>query len=164
MLKEISIINFALIDTLKVSFLPGMTSITGETGAGKSIILGALSLVLGKRADSTYLKNPEKKCIVEATINISHYNLKEVFDSEDIDLYCLHQGSAAIVDVISKRFDNVSQRFVKDMANTGNTVSSSIPLLSEKVTSKKNMNRILISGFGVGLSIATAIISKKDRN
>ena len=89
---------------------------------------------------------------------------REDLNSEDIDLYCLHQGSAAIVDVISKRFDNVSQRFVKDMANTGNTVSSSIPLLLEKVTSKKNMNRILISGFGVGLSIATAIISKKDRN
>ncbi|MDA9685352.1 AAA family ATPase [Flavobacteriaceae bacterium] len=85
MLKEISIINFALIDTLKVSFLPGMTSITGETGAGKSVILGALSLVLGKRADSTYLKNPEKKCIVEAIINISDYHLKDVFDSQDID-------------------------------------------------------------------------------
>lgn len=85
MLKEISIINFALIDTLKVSFLPGMTSITGETGAGKSVILGALSLVLGKRADSTYLKNPEKKCIVEAIFNISDYHLKDVFDSQDID-------------------------------------------------------------------------------
>ena len=85
LLKEISIINFALIDTLKVSFLPGMTSITGETGAGKSVILGALSLVLGKRADSTYLKNPAKKCIVEATINISDYHLGDVFDSQDID-------------------------------------------------------------------------------
>ena len=85
MLKEISIINFALIDTLKVSFLPGMTSITGETGAGKSVILGALSLVLGKRADPTYLKNPTKKCIVEATINISDYHLRDVFDSQDID-------------------------------------------------------------------------------
>lgn len=88
---------------------------------------------------------------------------RENLDSEDIDLYCLHQGSAAIVDVISKRFDNVSQRFVKDMTNTGNTVSSSIPLLLEKVSSKKNIHRVLISGFGVGLSIATAIISKKDK-
>ena len=82
---------------------------------------------------------------------------------EDIDLYCLHQGSAAILDVISKRFNNISQRFVKDMRDTGNTVSSSIPLILEKVIYKENINRILISGFGVGLSMATAIISKIDK-
>ena len=61
MLKELSISNFAIIDSLEVSFSDGMTSITGETGAGKSIILGALSLVLGKRADLSYLKDSSKK-------------------------------------------------------------------------------------------------------
>ena len=85
MLKELSISNFAIIDTLKVSFGTGMTSVTGETGAGKSIIIGALSLVLGKRADLSYLKDSTKKCIIEASFDISLYNLKHIFDSEDID-------------------------------------------------------------------------------
>ncbi|MDG2372328.1 MAG: DNA repair protein RecN [Flavobacteriaceae bacterium] len=85
MLKELSISNFAIIDSLEVSFSDGMTSITGETGAGKSIILGALSLVLGKRADLSYLKDSSKKCIIEASFDISLYNLKEFFSLEDID-------------------------------------------------------------------------------
>ena len=85
MLKELSISNFVLIDTLKVSFLTGMTSVTGETGAGKSIILGALSLVLGKRADLSCLKDANKKCIIEASFDISLYNLKDLFDTENID-------------------------------------------------------------------------------
>lgn len=82
---------------------------------------------------------------------------------EEIDLYCLHQGSAAIVDAIAKRFTNISERFIKDMSNTGNTVSSSIPLLLEKAILKKNINKIVMSGFGVGLSIATAMISKAHK-
>lgn len=81
----------------------------------------------------------------------------------DIDLFCLHQGSAAILDAIAKRFGDISERFVKDMMNTGNTVSSSIPLLLEKRAFHDGLNRILISGFGVGLSWATAIISKSDK-
>tara|TARA_B100000780_G_scaffold76787_1_gene51798 strand:- start:1069 stop:2721 length:1653 start_codon:yes stop_codon:yes gene_type:complete len=85
LIKELSISNFAIIDTLKVSFATGMTSVTGETGAGKSIIIGALSLVLGKRADLSYLKDSTKKCIIEASFDISLYNLKHIFDSEDID-------------------------------------------------------------------------------
>ncbi len=85
---------------------------------------------------------------------------REGMSPEDIDIYCLHQGSAAIIDAISKRFQNISKRFIKDMTNTGNTVSSSIPLLLEKIINDKTLNRILISGFGVGLSMATAIISK----
>ena len=62
-----------------------MTTITGETGAGKSIIIGALSLVLGKRADLSILKDSSKKCIVEASFDISKYNLKTFFDVENID-------------------------------------------------------------------------------
>jgi len=85
LLKKLSISNFAIIDSLEVSFSNGMTSITGETGAGKSIILGALSLVLGKRADLSYLKDSSKKCVVEASFDISLYNLKHFFSLEDID-------------------------------------------------------------------------------
>ncbi len=87
MLKKISISNFAIIDSLEVSFLDGMTSVTGETGAGKSIILDALSLVLGKRADLNYLKDSSVKCIIEASFDISNYNLKGFFTSEDLDYY-----------------------------------------------------------------------------
>ena len=85
MIKSLSISNFAIIDYVEVNFHKGMTTITGETGAGKSIILGALSLVLGKRADLSILKDSSKKCIVEATFDISKYNLKTFFDVENID-------------------------------------------------------------------------------
>jgi 3-oxoacyl-[acyl-carrier-protein] synthase III len=85
---------------------------------------------------------------------------RENLSPEDIDLFCLHQGSAAILDAIAKRFGDLAERFVKDMMNTGNTVSSSIPLLLEKRAFHGETSRILISGFGVGFSWATAIISK----
>lgn len=85
MIKSLSISNFAIIDYVEVSFHKGMTTITGETGAGKSIIIGALSLVLGKRADLSILKDSSKKCIVEASFDISKYNLKTFFDVENID-------------------------------------------------------------------------------
>jgi len=85
LIKSLSISNFAIIDYVEVSFHKGMTTITGETGAGKSIILGALSLVLGKRADLSILKDSKKKCIVEATFDITKYNLEKFFDLENID-------------------------------------------------------------------------------
>ncbi len=85
MIKSLSISNFAIIDYVEVSFHKGMTTITGETGAGKSIILGALSLVLGKRADLSILKDSKKKCIVEASFDITKYNLEKFFDLENID-------------------------------------------------------------------------------
>jgi len=85
LLKQLSIKNFALIEELEVSFSSGMTCITGETGAGKSILLGGLSLVLGKRADLSSLLDPNKKCVVEATFQLDDYNLKAVFESLDVD-------------------------------------------------------------------------------
>ena len=85
MLKQLTIKNFALIEELEASFSSGMTCITGETGAGKSILLGGLSLVLGKRADLSSLLDPSKKCIVEASFQIQDYNLKSLFESLDLD-------------------------------------------------------------------------------
>ncbi|MGB2685590.1 MAG: AAA family ATPase, partial [Olleya sp.] len=76
MLTGLTIKNYALIDQLQVNFNDGFTIITGETGAGKSILLGGLSLILGKRADLSSLRNPEKKCIIEASFDISKYKLK----------------------------------------------------------------------------------------
>ncbi|KQC28880.1 DNA repair protein RecN [Flagellimonas eckloniae] len=85
MLNNLSIQNYALIDDLNVSFSSGFTTITGETGAGKSILLGGLSLVLGKRADLSSLKNKAQKCIIEAEFEISKYELKPFFDVNDLD-------------------------------------------------------------------------------
>ncbi len=87
MLKELKIKNFALIDELSVSFSRGMTCITGETGAGKSILLGGLSLVLGKRADITLLKDLSKKCVIEAIFYIKNYDLKKFFSDNNLDYF-----------------------------------------------------------------------------
>ena len=85
MITSLSIENFALIEKLNIDFSSGFSIITGETGAGKSILLGALGLVLGKRADLTSLKNKEEKCIVEANFAIAKYNLHTFFESNDLD-------------------------------------------------------------------------------
>lgn len=85
MLTQLKIKNFALIDDLEVHFSDGMTSITGETGAGKSIVLGGLSLVLGKRADLSSLFDPTRKCIVEAIFKIKPYALQSLFETHDLD-------------------------------------------------------------------------------
>ncbi|WP_298551914.1 DNA repair protein RecN [uncultured Algibacter sp.] len=85
MLTSLSIKNYALIDKLHVDFNDGFSIITGETGAGKSILLGGLSLILGKRADLSSLKDASQKCIIEAVFNISNYKLESLFKSEDFD-------------------------------------------------------------------------------
>ena len=85
MLSSISIKNYALINELHIDFSSGLSIITGETGAGKSILLGALGLVLGNRAELSTLKNTTKKCVVEAVVGIDKYNLKDFFETEDID-------------------------------------------------------------------------------
>ncbi|MFD1614254.1 DNA repair protein RecN [Gelatiniphilus marinus] len=85
MLTSLSIKNYALIDKLQVDFNNGLSIITGETGAGKSILLGGLSLILGKRADLNSLKDATQKCIIEAVFDVSNYNLKSLFEAEDFD-------------------------------------------------------------------------------
>lgn len=85
MLQSLSIKNFALIEQLDIDFSEKLSIITGETGAGKSILLGALGLVLGKRADLTSLKDKEQKCVVEAHFKINGYNLKDFFEENDLD-------------------------------------------------------------------------------
>jgi len=85
LLSELTIKNYALIDTLQVQFDSGFTCITGETGAGKSILLGGLALVLGKRADLSNINDPTQKCIIEATFNIDDFNLQSFFEDHDLD-------------------------------------------------------------------------------
>lgn len=85
MLKKIYIKNFTLIDQLDITFHAGFSVITGETGAGKSIILGAIGLLLGNRADSKMIKMGEKKCTIEAHFDLSKYNYEAYFEELDID-------------------------------------------------------------------------------
>ena len=85
MITSLSIENYALIEKLSIDFSKGLSIITGETGTGKSILLGALGLVLGKRADLSSLKNKSEKCVIEAHFQISDYNLQPFFTANDLD-------------------------------------------------------------------------------
>lgn len=85
MLHRLTVHNYVLIDELDIDFSKGLTIVTGETGAGKSILLGALSLIIGERADSNVLLNKQKKCIIEGSFNISNYNLQPFFETHELD-------------------------------------------------------------------------------
>lgn len=87
MLKSLTIKNYAIIDQLQFTPGPGLNVLTGETGAGKSILLGALALVLGNRADLNVLRDSDKKCVVEADFDISKYGLEEFFNEQDLDYF-----------------------------------------------------------------------------
>jgi DNA repair protein RecN (Recombination protein N) len=89
MLRKLSVYNYALIDELIIDFTSGFSIITGETGSGKSILLGALSLILGQRADTSVLQDKNRKCIVEGEFDISGYNLDDFFDSNELDYHNL---------------------------------------------------------------------------
>ena len=85
MITRLLIENYALIHRLEVDFSDGLSIITGETGAGKSILIGALSLVLGERADSSVITDKSKKCIAEAVFSVGAYDLDEFFTEHDLD-------------------------------------------------------------------------------
>lgn len=85
MITSLKISNYALIEHLDISFDSGMTCITGETGAGKSILMGGLGLVLGKRVDMSVLKDNQKKCVIEASFLIDKYNLKDFFEAYGLE-------------------------------------------------------------------------------
>ncbi len=85
MLKTLIIQNYALIDAMEIDFSKGFSAITGETGAGKSILLGAISLILGNRADTSILKQENKKCVVEAHFDISNYKLNNFFSENNLE-------------------------------------------------------------------------------
>lgn len=87
MLKQLSVQNFALIDELTIHFSDGLSVITGETGAGKSILLGALRLILGERADHSSLKRQDEKCIIEGVFEVSAYDIKDLFEEHELDYW-----------------------------------------------------------------------------
>jgi DNA repair protein RecN (Recombination protein N) len=108
MLQKLSISNYALIDDLEISFDKGLNILTGETGAGKSIILGALSLILGQRAESRYFFNQQKKCVIEGTFQIKGFQLKSFFEENDLD----YEGESILRREITA--DGKSRAFVND--------------------------------------------------
>jgi DNA repair protein RecN (Recombination protein N) len=108
MLHQLNIHNYALIDNLEINFDAGLNIITGETGAGKSIILGALSLILGQRAESKYFFNQQKKCVIEGTFKIADFHLKAFFEDNDLD----YESDTVLRREISA--DGKSRAFVND--------------------------------------------------
>src|SRR6185312_4499335 len=123
MLQKLSISNYALIDNLEISFDSGLNILTGETGAGKSIILGALSLILGQRAESRYFFNQQKKCVIEGTFKIGAFHLKQFFDDNDLD----YETETVLRREISA--DGKSRAFVNDTP----VVLPSLKALGEKL-------------------------------
>lgn len=87
MLTKIFIKNFTLIDKVELDLFSGFTTVTGDTGSGKSILLNALSLVIGKRGSQNLLKKPDIKCVIEAEFNLSNYNIKKFFDDNNLDYF-----------------------------------------------------------------------------
>jgi DNA repair protein RecN (Recombination protein N) len=108
MLQKLTINNYALIDNLEISFGKGLNILTGETGAGKSIILGALSLILGQRAESRYFFNQQKKCVIEGQFKIGDFQLKFFFEDNDLD----YEAETVLRREISA--DGKSRAFVND--------------------------------------------------
>jgi DNA repair protein RecN (Recombination protein N) len=108
MLQKLSISNYALIDDLEIVFDKGLNILTGETGAGKSIVLGALSLILGQRAESRYFFNQQKKCIIEGLFKIDEFHLKSFFEENDLD----YEAETVLRREISA--DGKSRSFVND--------------------------------------------------
>src|SRR5882757_6933897 len=108
MLQRLGISNYALIDNLEITFDKGLNILTGETGAGKSIILGALSLILGQRAESRYFFNQQKKCVIEGAFKIDNFHLKSFFVDNDLD----YEAETVLRREISA--DGKSRAFVND--------------------------------------------------
>ncbi len=121
MLKSLYIQNFALIDSLRIGFDPGFSVISGETGAGKSIILGALSLILGQRADVKQIKQDAEKCVIEGIFDVSAYDLAPFFE----EMYWVYEGDECILrreiwsNGKSRAFVNDSPVYLNDLKGLG---------------------------------------------
>ncbi|MFC3199422.1 DNA repair protein RecN [Parapedobacter deserti] len=123
MLTRLSIKNYALIDSLDIHFDKGLNILTGETGAGKSIIMGGLSLILGQRVETRYFFNQDRKCIIEGYFDVSGYQLETFFSEQDLD----YDGETIVRREISA--DGKSRAFVNDTPVTLNVLKT----LAEKL-------------------------------
>lgn len=154
MLTRLHISNYALIDELEIKFDNGLTIITGETGAGKSIILGALSLILGERAEARSVRNPEKKVVVEASFEISAYALEGFFAENEIDFW---EEECIVRREISAT--GRSRAFVND---TPVTISVLKDLTSRLVDIHSQHSNMLLSKPAFQLSILDSIADNKE--
>lgn len=145
MLQSIFIQNYALIDKLDITFESGFSVITGETGAGKSIILGAIGLLLGQRADIKAIRNGANKCIVEAKFNISSYNMESFFNLNDMEYYsdeCIIRREVSI--------NGKSRAFINDTP----TSLAQMKLLGEKLIDVHSQHQnLLINKEGFQLNV-----------
>lgn len=153
MLNRLSIKNYALIDNLEIQFDQNLNIVTGETGAGKSIILGALSLILGQRADSKYFFNQQKKCVIEGYFNINQYQLNAFFDDNDLD-YC--------AETILRReisTDGKSRAFINDSPVNLNTLKN----LGEKLIDIHSQHATLeINNANFQLTVVDAMANHQE--
>lgn len=154
MLTRLHISNYALIDELEIKFDNGLTIITGETGAGKSIILGALSLILGERAEARSVRNPEKKVVVEASFDISAYALEGFFAESEIDFW---EEECIVRREISAT--GRSRAFVND---TPVTISVLKDLTSRLVDIHSQHSNMLLSKPAFQLSVLDSIADNKE--
>ena len=153
MLLRLKISNYALISQTQISFKDGLTVITGETGAGKSILMGALSMVMGARADSSVIKQGEKKTVVEADFDIHNYNLKQFFEENDLD----YDDIALIRREISD--SGKSRAFINDTPVNLNTLKELGTLLIDIHSQHQTLE---ISSEEFQLSIVDAFAKNKD--
>ncbi|MDR2562567.1 MAG: DNA repair protein RecN [Prevotellaceae bacterium] len=150
MLVDLNIENYALIDKLNIRFDAGLSIITGETGAGKSILLGALSLVLGERADTNVLKNKDKNCVVEGMFRIDGYGLTAILASNDIDVP--REGELIVRRVINPA--GKSRAFINDSPVSVSTMKE----IGDKLIDvhSQHQNLLLATG-GFRLSVVDAL-------
>lgn len=153
MLTQLSIRNYALIEDLQVSFQKGFTTITGETGAGKSILLDGLSMVLGKRADLSALKDGAGKCVIEAHFDIRQFNLKALFEELDLDY---EDHSILRREILPS---GKSRAFVNDVPVTLDIMSA----LGEKLIDIHSQHQTLqLTGRGFQLKVLDALASNQN--
>lgn len=153
MLNRLSIKNYALIDNLEIQFDQNLNIVTGETGAGKSIILGALSLILGQRADSKYFFNQQKKCVIEGYFNINQYQLNIFFEDNDLD----YSAETILRREIST--DGKSRAFINDTPVNLNTLKN----LGEKLIDIHSQHATLeINNANFQLMVVDAMANHQD--
>lgn len=155
MLISLSVQNYALIRELEIDFRKGLTIITGETGAGKSIILGAMSLILGQRADTSVLQDAEKKCIVEGIFGLKEYELKPFFEAEleGVD----YNDNTVIRRVINP--NGTSRAFINDIPVTLIQLKS---LGSKLIDIHSQHQNLLLDDFAFQLRVVDAIASNRE--
>ena len=153
MLKKLSVRNFVLIDELEISFDEGLSIITGETGAGKSILLGALNLILGQRADSRSLLSETGKCVVEAVFDISQYDHREFFTQNDLDFENLTTVRREITP------EGKSRAFINDTPVTLNVLKAFTSLL---VDIHSQHETLLLNQPGFQLNVVDAYAGNKE--